>query len=358
MVATIRLWAHVARDENRFRLAENRRSNVMRRILAAAFVLTLSAAALSDHEAMAACTVPNTLTNGTTADATQVMTNFNAVASCTADASNLTSGDVGAGRMTTNLSPALDGAFGSTQGSILYRSGSGWTVLTPGTSGYVLSTNGATAAPSWVAQSGGGGGGGNNPPFSPPVASQFSTWVNQQSASLTDNTGAGGPLVITTTQNTGGDSVNAALMAVPSGSWTLTINASQIGHRGGASNAEPLPIVLYDSVSGMLWTYGLIPNANGVVVTQYSSPTNWSGSSNFTDSMFVPQMWYRVKYISSPTPTMNFYFSLDGYTWLETYTTTSLWITPTHFGIGLDTQSNPGGQLMAVSLYSWSVTSP
>jgi len=106
--------------------------------------------------ANATCTVPNVLTNGQVADATQVMGNFNALVTCTTDASNLTSGDLAAGRMTTNLSGALDSAFGSTQGSILYRGSSGWAALGPGIGGYVLSTNGGGANPSWVPQAGSG----------------------------------------------------------------------------------------------------------------------------------------------------------------------------------------------------------
>lgn len=56
-------------------------------------------------------------------------------------------------------SEAFDLSFGSARGDILYRNATVWTVLAPGTAGYVLSTNGAGADPSWVAQSGGGGGG-------------------------------------------------------------------------------------------------------------------------------------------------------------------------------------------------------
>jgi hypothetical protein len=44
----------------------------------------------------------------------------------------------------------LDHVFGSAQGDILYRSGSAWSVLAPGTSGQVLQTGGAAANPSWV----------------------------------------------------------------------------------------------------------------------------------------------------------------------------------------------------------------
>src|ERR1019366_2336166 len=39
---------------------------------------------------------------------------------------------------------------------ILYRNATGWVVLAPGTSGYVLSTGGAAANPSWIAAGGAG----------------------------------------------------------------------------------------------------------------------------------------------------------------------------------------------------------
>lgn len=46
----------------------------------------------------------------------------------------------------------------STRGAVVYRGSLGWAALLPGTSGYVLSTNGAGADPSWIAAGGGGGG--------------------------------------------------------------------------------------------------------------------------------------------------------------------------------------------------------
>ena len=49
-----------------------------------------------------------------------------------------------------SISEILDAEAGSTHGQILYRNGTVWTVLAPGTSGYLLQTNGAAANPSWV----------------------------------------------------------------------------------------------------------------------------------------------------------------------------------------------------------------
>jgi hypothetical protein len=54
------------------------------------------------------------------------------------------------------ISSILDNALAaSAQGTILYRGATTWTALAPGTSGFVLSTGGAAANPSWIAASGG-----------------------------------------------------------------------------------------------------------------------------------------------------------------------------------------------------------
>lgn len=52
----------------------------------------------------------------------------------------------------TTLTALIDNAIGSTQGNILYRNSTVWTVLAPGTSGFFLTSGGAAANPSWTAQ--------------------------------------------------------------------------------------------------------------------------------------------------------------------------------------------------------------
>lgn len=52
------------------------------------------------------------------------------------------------------ITAVLDKLFGTTQGSIVYRGASGWSALAPGTSGYLLKTNGASANPSWANSAG------------------------------------------------------------------------------------------------------------------------------------------------------------------------------------------------------------
>ncbi len=52
-----------------------------------------------------------------------------------------------------SLTALIDSALGSTHGDILYRNGTTWTVLGPGTSGNFLKTQGAAANPVWASAS-------------------------------------------------------------------------------------------------------------------------------------------------------------------------------------------------------------
>ena len=263
----------------------------MRQILGFAFVLTLFAAVLGGREARAACTVPYTLTNGTTADATQVMANINSVASCTSDADTITSGNLPAAQMTTNLSAAVDSAFGSTQGSILYRGASSWAALTPGTAGDVLSTNGAGANPSWVPQSGGGGGG--LPPF----------YVNPQAIS---NNGNGGPAVVwQAIWLEVGDTVSG-VATIPNGAATLTLGSALYGPSMSMSSAALCASSSLTSTSttagvmvkinftstfiataaGLYWV-GVYQSAN---LNMWANPANAGGYTSGSLSSF-PSTW-------------------------------------------------------------------
>lgn len=73
----------------------------------------------------------------------------------TTSAGNISSGNLPAARITTNLSSAIDTAFGSTRGAVLERGASGWTILAPSsTSGWLLTSNGSGADPSYQAPAG------------------------------------------------------------------------------------------------------------------------------------------------------------------------------------------------------------
>ena len=144
------------------------------------------------------CTaLPYQLTNGQTADATQVMANFNALLACINGSVNTGSaGQLGYYATTGNtisgksLSDLIDSAFGSTRGSILERGASGWALVPPGTSGNVLTSNGPGADPSYLAAVAGSRGlfsGQMSNAIPSQASSGLSTWLNQGTASESDD---------------------------------------------------------------------------------------------------------------------------------------------------------------------------
>ena len=80
------------------------------------------------------------------------------------------------------ISSYLD-TFGTTQGSILYRGATGWVVLAPGTTGYVLQTNGSGSNPTWTAVASGAAG-------ANPTASVGLTAVNGSATTFLRSDGA------------------------------------------------------------------------------------------------------------------------------------------------------------------------
>ena len=139
-----------------------------RRHALAFLVAVASVAPVIPNDAQAQCpALPYQLTNGQVADATQVMANFDALATCINGRGAVSAGTAGqigyyaaAGSTISgqSLSNLLDAALGSAQGSVLYRGAGGWAALAPGTTGYVLQSGGPAANPSWAPSGGGGGG--------------------------------------------------------------------------------------------------------------------------------------------------------------------------------------------------------
>lgn len=155
--------------------------------------LVLIAGILVPGVSYAACTMPNNLTNGQVTDATKVMGNFSAMSICLDNNGSVNSGAAGqVGVYDTSgndisgksLSDIIDGSISSTQGTILYRGSSGWQALPPGTTNYVLSTNGAGADPSWIPQGGGSGGGGKFQAF-PGGATNYSVGAAASADAIT-----------------------------------------------------------------------------------------------------------------------------------------------------------------------------
>lgn len=126
----------------------------------------------------------------------------------------------------TAFSSVID-TLGSAQGSVLYRSGSGWTVLAPGTSGQVLTTLGGGNNPYW-----GAAGGAGSVTGSGLVSGQVA--VANSTSSITSYAGftatSGGALTVAQSLNLSGtaysygaaSTTGATSLLVPATTYTLT----------------------------------------------------------------------------------------------------------------------------------------
>jgi fibronectin-binding autotransporter adhesin len=170
-----------------------------------------------------------------------------------AGAYNLLANNTGSSATPTYVTlPALmNNALGSTQGDVLYQNGTTWTVLTPGTSGQVLTTGGPSANPSWTTVSGGGG---------------ALSWQSVQTSDFSAVSGDGYPV------NTTSGVITATLPASPTIGTTIafidyagkfTTNNFTINPNGNkinglaqiailSTNREGLTLVYVDSTEG--WT--------------------------------------------------------------------------------------------------------
>lgn len=132
----------------------------------------VTASSLTSLGTLASLTVTNPISGSVTGNAATVTTNANLTGPVTSsgNTTSIASGAVAnsnlanmsAGTLKANVSgstgPPTDATpstlldvIDNTQGDILYRGASGWTALTPGTSGTFLKSNGASANPAWAA---------------------------------------------------------------------------------------------------------------------------------------------------------------------------------------------------------------
>jgi hypothetical protein len=146
--------------------------------------------------------------------------------------------------------------IGSTQGDILYRGSAGWAVLAPGTNGYVLTTGGAAANPSWVNPSSGG----------------------TVTSVATNNGVTGGTFTTSGTIGLATITSGSVLANITGGSAVPIANTpSSILDLIGSSTGD----ILYRS-SGSGWQV-LAPGTNGQVLTQGSSTPSWSNVGTLTN---------------------------------------------------------------------------
>lgn len=144
--------------------------------------------------------------------------------------------------------------IGSTQGQVLYRNGTIWTVLAPGTSGQVLTTGGAAANPAWATVTGTG------------------TVTN-----VATGTGlTGGPITTTGTIQFATIANNSILANVSGGALAPSATTlSAVLDIAGSTTGN----ILYRASGGSGWTV-LAPGSNGQVLTMGASTPAWGSAGS------------------------------------------------------------------------------
>lgn len=149
----------------------------------------------------------------------------------------------------------------TTQGDVLYRNGSIWTALPPGTNGQVLTSGGAAANPSWTTVTGTG------------------TVTNI----ATNNGLTGGAITTTGTIGLATITAGSVMANITGGSAVPIANTpSSILDLIGSTAGD----ILYRS-SGGGWTV-LAPGTNGQVLTQGASTPSWSNAGTLTNVTISP----------------------------------------------------------------------
>lgn len=202
------------------------------------------------------------------------------------------------------LSTLID-TIGATQGDILYRASTGWTVLTPGTSGQVLTTGGAGANPAWATSSGGGGGGQVYEAFGAlPLAATF-TAVNVQSSTLVDDAVA----LVLASPGVSGQPSTVWQKAAPTAPWNVYARIKSIVADGR------MGICVRNNTSGKI----LSIQANNSQFAVFRE-TVTSSSSSFNSTIYSEPhnssmpLWFRLQ---NDSTNLVSYISHDGLVWQQ-----------------------------------------
>lgn len=300
------------------------------------------------HSAQAACSLPYTLTNGQTADATQVMANLHALAACItnpgpAGATNAMQYNAGGGNF-GGVGPLTNGQLmiGSTGNPPVAQT------LTAGTGIAITNGNGNVT----IAATGTAGGGLYSQVMSAtPTAANtgLSQWLNQGSATVADSAVG----ISITTPSSSGPNLIGRYKAAPATPYTVTALVSSTRN---TSTYAGIGIGWYDG-SAKLHTLSYATNNGGtpnLAVNRWNSVTSWN-SNDFTsqNNAFSQPLWLQIK---DDGTNISFAFSNDGANFLQLYSVarSSGWLGAGGYS-NIVFFGNPQGSYSYATLMSWTV---
>lgn len=220
-----------------------------------------------------------------------------------------------------SLNTVLDGLT-TTQGSIIYRGVSGWTALTPGTSGYLLTTNGAGANPSWTAAPASG-----------------VTSISFGSTGLTPNTASTGAVTVAGTLGTGYGGTGLTTFTSGGAVYATSTSALTTGTLPTTAGGTGLTSftsggAVYATSTSALTTGTLPATSGGTGNSSYTSGDLLYASSSTGIGKLAIGSANQILSVTSSTPTWN--------------TLTSL----------LDSISSTQGAILYRGASSWSALAP
>lgn len=177
----------------------------------------------------------------------------------------------------TTLTAIIDQAIGSTQGQILYRGASAWSVLSPGTSGQLLQTGGASANPSWTTVSGGGTVTVSGTPTTGNCA-KFSGATQITDAGAACGSGGGGGLTLIASATTTAGQSSVTFSSIP-GTYT---HLEIVGDHASTLNNSGTTNVL-----GIQFNSDTGNNYRFTIFGSYSSGTGFGNGSSSANSLGI-----------------------------------------------------------------------
>lgn len=292
----------------------------------------------------AQCVLPYQLTNGQTADATQVMANFNALVGCLGSqgATNSVQYNAGSGGF-AGVGPLTDGqvVVGATGTAPQAQT------LTPGAGIAITNAPGSIT----IAATGGQGGTGlyrQVMSATPTLANTgLNNWLNQGGATLTET--PVGLSINAPLQS--GDKVAARYMAAPTPPYTIT---ALIAATRASTSFGGVGIGWYDG-SNKLHVITYVTNNGGaprLEVEKWTNASSWTANDYISNTnAFSQPIWFRVR---DDGTNVSFAFSQDGSNFLQVFTVakSSGWLGASGYN-DIVFFANPNGSQTLGTLMSW-----
>lgn len=307
---------------------------------------------IQGNGARAACPLPNTLTNGQTADATQVMADFNALVTCLNAAGP---GGSGNSIQYNNGSGAFAGVGPLTNGQLVIGATGGVPQAQNLTAGSGITiTNG----PGSITISSAGGSGGSVSPFydaaaiplTKPTASSFTVANNTgNTGTLTDMVSRG---VTLSTPGVGSATTTMEQPIVNSSTFTVTALVYPVGYLNG----NWFWGICVKDTSGKYAAFGF-RNQTPVSYFKFSDINTYNSSSTSTGIVNAQNpVWLKLQAASG---TFTFSFSFDGEHFNPGWSVSMTdYLSSSLSSVGMLILNNSSGRDLPLDVLSWTNTTP